>query len=187
MQQHDHLKSKEAFEALYEHSASRLLVYIARRLHDSDAAAELWAECWAIAFERWPTCRAEGADAEAWVFGIARRRLASYYRSGAIERRALERLGWTVPIVQDSQAIDLERIAELDLLRSLLKDALAELPERRRRAVQLRIVSGLSYREVAARMGCSEQAARAHVSRGLRRLGDAITQTEISEIPGGKP
>jgi DNA-directed RNA polymerase specialized sigma24 family protein len=41
------------------------------------------------------------------------------------------------------------------------------------------VIDGLAYREVAQRLGCSEQAARAHVSRGLKRLADAIDRYEL--------
>ena len=151
-------------------------------MHDVDAATELWAECWAAAFEGWPRCKgATAAEAEAWVFGLARRQLAGYYRSGAIKHRALERLKWTVPQLDSGEHEELERVAELDALRTRLSEALAELPDARRTAIQLRVVTGLSYREVAARMDCSEQAARAHVSRGLRRLAAAL---DASDPPG---
>jgi RNA polymerase sigma factor (sigma-70 family) len=175
-------RSREGFEALYDRVARRLLVYLARRMHDVDAATELWAECWAVAFEGWPRCRAATAgEAEAWAFGIARHQLAGYYRSGAIRRRALERLRWTVPRLDSGEHEELERVAELDALRARLGEALADLSEKRRTAVQLRVVAGLPYRDVAARMGCSEQTARAHVSRGLRRLAAAL---DASDSPG---
>jgi RNA polymerase sigma-70 factor (ECF subfamily) len=170
---------KGAFVDLYDRAGRRLLVFLARRMHDLDAAAEVWSECWAIAFKTWPRCRAESqGEAEAWLWGIARNQLAAYYRSGAIERRALERLGWTMPPVEGLEDEEFARVADLDALRCVLGDALSALPVKRRRAVQLRIVDELSYEEVAARMGCSEQSARAHVSRGLRRLAAALDQHE---------
>ena len=36
--------------------------------------------------------------------------------------------------------------------------------------MQLRVLDDLPYDAIAKRLGCSEQTARAHVSRGLRRL-----------------
>ncbi len=36
--------------------------------------------------------------------------------------------------------------------------------------MQLRLVEDLPYGAIAERLGCSEQTARAHVSRGLRRF-----------------
>jgi RNA polymerase sigma factor (sigma-70 family) len=166
-------RSKEEFEELYDRAATRLLVYLARRMHDLDAATELWAECWAVAFECWPRCRAGTAS-----------ELAGYYRSGAIRRRALERLKWTVPELDTGEHEELERIAELDLMRARLGEALADLSDKRRVAVQLRVVAGLSYSEVAARMGCSEQTARAHVSRGLRRLAGALDAADRTGLEG---
>lgn len=164
-------RSKQAFEQLYDRSARRLLVHLVRRMQDVDAATELWAECWAVAFAGWSRCRATSPEeAEAWLFGIAHRQLAGYYRKGAVRRRVLERLQWSVPEVSEDDHDELERDAELAELRELLSAALATLPEMRRRAVELRVLGALPYPQVAARMGCSEQAARAHVSRGLRQL-----------------
>lgn len=162
---------KLSFEALYDRVAERLLIYVARRMRDSDAAAELWAECWAAAFEGWPRCRASGAaEAEAWIFGIARNQLAAYYRSCAIQRRALEKLRWIAPPLAADEREWIERALEHETLSPALEEALAELPQKRRQAVQLRVIEDLPYDAIAERLGCSEQTARAHVSRGLRGL-----------------
>ncbi len=48
--------------------------------------------------------------------------------------------------------------------------ALAELSPKRREAYLLCARDGLSYVDIAARMGISEEAARQNVSAGLRRL-----------------
>lgn len=170
---------KEAFLDLYDRAGRRLLVFLVRRMHDLDGAAEVWSECWAVAFEGWPRCRAASpGETEAWLWGIARHQLAGYYRAGAIERRALQRLGWTASSGDAFEDEELERVAELDVLREPVRDALGELSDMRRRAVQLRIVDGRSYADVAAHMGCSEDAARAHVSRGLRHLAAALDLNE---------
>ena len=178
-------RSKQAFEELYDRVSRRLLVYLARRMHDIDAATELWAECWAAAFAGWSRCEARSDGAlEAWVFGIARNQLGSYYRSGVIARRALDQLVWSVPRVLESDRVEIERDAQLGELRALLSEALARLPTTRRRAVQLRVLKGLSYEEIAARLGCSEQTARTRVSRGLRQLERQINRDQVLELQG---
>jgi DNA-directed RNA polymerase specialized sigma24 family protein len=48
--------------------------------------------------------------------------------------------------------------------------------------VQLRVLEGLPYEEVAAKLSCSEQAARAHVSRGLRQLERQIDREQIADL-----
>ena len=44
---------------------------------------------------------------------------------------------------------------------------------------------GLSYSEVADRLGCSQQAAGAHASRGLKHLGHVVDRRELfrAEVP----
>jgi RNA polymerase sigma-70 factor (ECF subfamily) len=177
-------RSKQAFEGLYERTGRRLLVHLVRRLQDVEAGTELWAECWAAAFAGWSRCRAgTPAEEEAWLFGIARRQLVAYYRTGAIRRRALERLHWEVPTVGGADELEeLERAAEIEALRPALADALGRLPQKRRRAVELRILAGLPYEQVAAQLGCTEQAARASVSRGLRRLAELLDHAQPIEL-----
>lgn len=177
--------SKQAFQDLYGRLNRRLLVHLTRRMHDLDAATELWAECWASAFAGWSRCKARSdAELEAWIFGISRNQLGAYYRSGEIARRALDQLRWTVPSVTQTDRIEIERDAELAALRAVLNEAVDRLPAMRRQAVQLRVVEGLTYEEVAARLSCSQQAARAHVSRGLRQLERQINRDEIVDLQG---
>ena len=52
------------------------------------------------------------------------------------------------------------------------------LPKDQRRALELRIVEQLDYEEVAGRLGCSQNAARLRVSRGLRALTLSIRGAE---------
>jgi RNA polymerase sigma-70 factor (ECF subfamily) len=176
-------RSKQAFEVLYDRISRRLLVHLVRRMHDVDAATELWAECCAAAFAGWSRCKARSeSELDAWVFGIARNQLGSYYRSGRIASRTLDELKWTIPSVPESDRVDIERDADLAVLRGVLTDALDRLPAMRRQAVELRVLQGLAYEEIAARLGCSQPAARAQVSRGLRQLERQMNRDQIHDL-----
>jgi RNA polymerase sigma factor (sigma-70 family) len=160
------------FEALYDLNAERLLVYFTRRTLDPDTALDLWAETLSQAFERWPRFRGSSEDeALAWLYAIARARWADYLRRGYAERRALGRLRIARPELDSDDIERLEELAGLVELRAQVGAALAGLPSDQREALQLRIVEELPYPEVANRMKVTEPAARARVSRGLRRLG----------------
>jgi RNA polymerase sigma factor (sigma-70 family) len=50
----------------------------------------------------------------------------------------------------------------------------AELPERQRAAVALRFAADLRYRDVAAAMDTSEEAARRSVHEGLKKLRERV-------------
>src|SRR3954447_12495154 len=99
------------FEALYDSSAERLLVYFTRRTLDPETALDLWAETLAQAFSSWRRFRGSTSDeAIAWLYGIARRKWADYLRRGYAERRALGKLGLERPVFDED---DIDRLVEL--------------------------------------------------------------------------
>jgi RNA polymerase sigma-70 factor, ECF subfamily len=168
---------------LYRSHARDLLVFFTRRVYDPEVALDLVAETFAAAFAVRQQFRGPERDqAIAWVYGIAHHQLGRYYRRGAVERRALARLGVEVPAMSDAE---LERVVELtglDQLRGRVAAALADLPADQREAVQLRVVEERPYAEMAERTGVTEQVARARVSRGLRALAAAS-----GAVNGGDP
>jgi RNA polymerase sigma factor (sigma-70 family) len=56
--------------------------------------------------------------------------------------------------------------------------AVAELSHAQRAAVALRYAADLPYREIAAALDCSEEAARRRVADGLKQLRKIIDQQE---------
>ena len=117
----------------------------------------------------------------AWIFGIARNVLNEELRRGAVERRALRRAGVQTPLLDGEELARIEELAALGELRAAVAGALAELAAEQREAVRLRVVDELDYAAVAGRLGITEQAARARVSRGLRALGAALDGFEPAE------
>jgi RNA polymerase sigma factor (sigma-70 family) len=163
------------FSGLYRDAAQDLLVFFARRTFDAEAAADLMAETFAKAYLGRRRFRGSTEDeARAWLFGIARRRFAMYVRRGKAERRALRRLGLERPQLVEGEYARIEELAGLDTMRGTLAEQLSRLAPAQRRALELRVVRELPYPDVAERLGISEQAARARVSRALRALGSAL-------------
>ena len=163
------------FSRLYRSAAQDLLVFFARRTYDADAAADLMAESFAKAYLGRRRFRGSTEEeARAWLFGIARRRFAMYVRRGKAERRALRRLGLERPQLVEWEYARIEELAGLDAMRGPLAEHLGRLAPTQRSAVELRVVRELPYPDVADRLGISEQAARARVSRALRALGSAL-------------
>jgi RNA polymerase sigma factor (sigma-70 family) len=164
------------FEALYDRSAERLLVWFTRQTLDPELALDLWAETLAQAYAGRRRFRGDDEQAEAWLFGIARRQFAAYLRRGYAERRALRRAGLERPQLGDGDLERLLDLAGLADLRDRVGAALTELPADQREALDLRVVQELPYAEVADRLAVSEPTARARVSRGLRRLGTTLKE-----------
>jgi len=162
---------------LYARHARSLVAFFARRTYDAEVAVELMAETFAIVVAERHRFRGSDPDeAVAWMYGIARHQFSGWLRHARVERRALTRLGLAAPDLSD---VELERIDELAgsaQLRAEVAAQLESLGNKHRDAVRLRVIDEHSYEEVAARLGVSEQTARARVSRGLRALGQAVAE-----------
>jgi RNA polymerase sigma factor (sigma-70 family) len=175
-------RSQLDISALYRRHREGLLLFFVRRTTDVELALDLWAETFAQALAARRRYRGRNEDQEAaWLYGIARRQLALYYRRGHAERRALDRLRIERPPPNGSAEAEITRRAGLAELRRELALALSTLSDGTRRALELRVVDELPYAEVAHRLEVSEPTARARVSRGLRALGEILDPIVASE------
>jgi RNA polymerase sigma-70 factor (ECF subfamily) len=162
------------FRELYDRLADDVLAYLYRRVRDPEVATDLLAETFAVAFERRGRFEDRGRPGAAWVYGIAAKELSRWYRRRAVELRAVRRVGITVPELDDESVARIEALVDSDAERAAVAAALGDLPAGERAAVELRVVDELGYVEIAARLSCSEGAARTRVHRGLARLNRAM-------------
>jgi RNA polymerase sigma factor (sigma-70 family) len=112
--------------------------------------------------------------AEAWLYGIAHRKLALSWRRRRVEARARRKLG--MPALELSDEV-LERIMELEE-GTAATASLDGLPERERHAIEARVIGGQDYADIAAELRCSEAVVRKRVSRGLARLRAELSKGE---------
>jgi RNA polymerase sigma-70 factor (ECF subfamily) len=176
----------EAFGALYERHAEAILRYFARRTLDPEAAAELTAETFAEAFASRRRFRDQGRGGLVWLYGIGRHLLSHYFRTGAVDAKARRRLGMPDRGISDGDYERIEELIDFEQVGRAIASAFTLLSEEQREALTLRVVEGRPYAEVAEQLSCTEETARARVSRGLRRLArvlDVPGQPEI-EIAG---
>lgn len=163
------------FDELYRRESEGVLVFFTRRTFDPEIALDLTAETFAEAYVGWRRLRGDSnEERQAWLYTIARRRLARYLRRGRVERDGLVRLGIQLPAMHEDDLALIEERAGLSQLRSALRSELGQLSIEQQRALQLRIVEEQPYEVVARDLGISELAARARVSRGLRALGRTL-------------
>lgn len=168
--------------ALYVRHREELLAFFVRRTSDIEVALDLWGETFAQALAGRRRYRGETEEeAGAWLYGIAKRQLARYYRRGSAERRAMRRLGIERPMVDPNTEAEIVRRAGLDDVRQAIAVGVAMLPEDAREAIKLRVVDELSYPDLAARLAITEQAARKRVSRGMGALSRVLDTQMLME------
>ena len=161
------------FDAFYRSHAESLLRYFYRSTDDPDVAADLCAETFAAALTNSRQFNAERGSAAAWLYGIAKRQLAMYWRRRKVADRARKRLGIPQEPI-DEESVQALRRTEDTLDGTAALAALEKLPVKLRKAVRLRVIDQLEYSEIAHQLHCSPGAARTRVSRGLHQLNEML-------------
>ena len=164
------VREPELFTLFYDRRSHEVLAYFARRTLDAEVAADLTAETFAQAFASRHRFRPRSTPAAAWLTTIAKRQLAHYWRRVRVADRARRRLGVPSIALDDEDLERIEALIDFEAIGRAVAAAFSELTPDQRRALTLRVIEGRSYADAAAEMSCSEQVARARVSRGLRRL-----------------
>jgi RNA polymerase sigma factor (sigma-70 family) len=154
---------KRSFEAVVaEHGATVLRVCLA--VLGPTEADDAWSETFLSAMKAYPDLPAD-ANVQAWLVTIAHRKAIDVVRTAA--RRAL-------PV---SELPDTVRGPGADSRDLDLVAALRRLPPKQRQAVAYHYLVGLPYREVAAVLGGTPDAARRAAADGiasLRRVNSAV-------------
>jgi RNA polymerase sigma factor (sigma-70 family) len=109
-------------------------------------------------------------NAKSYLFATARHAaLDLFRRSQIVSIESVEEVG-DLSVLEDGPgaAESLSRAQELELL----AEAMQALPDRCRHVLVLQKLHGLSYKEIAARLGISEHTVNAQIAKGVLRLRD---------------
>jgi len=157
----DTAERQARFEAVYAANHALILGYALRRTANPDDAADILAETFLTAWRKLAEVPA-GDDARLWLYGVARRVLANYYR-GERRRSALaDRLRAELATSYQPPEHDSEH--------ARIASALARLPEEQRELLALNSWEGLDYGQLAVVLGCSRNAVRIRLHRARSRL-----------------
>ncbi len=122
-------------------------------------ADDCFQETFIAALRAYPRLRPD-SNMKAWVLTIAHRKALDTHR-----RRARH----AIPVAE-LEAVDGRAAPLAEQRDDALWDAVRGLPPRQRSAVVLRFVGDLPHSEIAAAIGCSEDAARRSLHEGLTKL-----------------
>ncbi len=163
-----------AFGALFDRWQMRLGAFFRSRGVLAADVEDLVGECLEAVWRRRAGFVSSSAPGSAWIFGIARRVVARYWRDRMSEVGGAPRLEVVIDLTDDGGFEAVEDRVDAEASASRLWEAMRALPVGEHDAVLLRVVEAHSYPEIARLLNCSEAAARQRVSRGLRRLRDAL-------------
>jgi RNA polymerase sigma factor (sigma-70 family) len=156
-----------ALERAWRQESSRLLGALLRITHDLGRAEDLAQEALTAALAQWPT---DGVpdNPGAWLMTTAKRRATDQLRAGERQLRAYATLSAQVAEAYEEEfAVD---HVEDDVLRLMFICCHPSLSADTRTVLTLRLVAGLSTREIARAYLTSEATVAARVSRAKRTL-----------------
>ena len=138
---------------------------------DRMVAEDLNQETWLEALNGIDQCNAAQGSFRNWLFGIARKRVAMYYRRRALAGNPAS-LG--DPFGEAAASGDISVLPE-DVLeqveqRSVVRAAMLLLPDSRREVLLWRYVEGLSVDAIAERMGRTAKAVESLLSRSREQV-----------------
>ena len=174
----------EHFTVLFRRHAPHIQRYVVRRL-GPDAADDIVAETFLLAFRHRDRYDAAHADARPWLYGIATNLIGRHRRAEVRLYRALARTGADPVTEPFTDRVD-DRVSAGHASRQLAT-ALARLPADSRDTLLLAAWSGLSYEEIAVALGVPVGTVRSRLSRARGKLRRALGDTDPSALAEESP
>jgi RNA polymerase sigma-70 factor (ECF subfamily) len=166
---------RPAFAALIDRYWDRLYRWICRLTREPAAAEDITQETFLKAFAA--IGRFEpGSNFRAWLFRIAHNNFVNQRRALRHNRHPL------VPEAAEEPRGPVGETLTREALR-LIADAVAKLPSDFRGALTLRVEEGLSFRDIAAVMGITEETARWRVFKARQKLMAVLAPELLPAAP----
>ncbi|MFE4701924.1 RNA polymerase sigma factor [Streptomyces sp. NPDC056738] len=166
----------DVFAELFHRYADDIHRYAARRL-GTEAADDLMAETFVIAFQRRRRYDLSRPHARPWLYGIVTRLIGGHRRAEARRLRALSRVASADPADGGGAEPLAERVAariSAENTRGALSAALATLPARHRDVLLVVAWGDLEYAEAAEALGIPVGTVRSRLHRARKKLREAL-------------
>jgi RNA polymerase sigma factor (sigma-70 family) len=167
----------EAFEIVFRRYADQIQRYVARRI-GADAADDVVAETFLLAFRQRGQYDLSRACARPWLYGIATNLIGRYRRAETRQYRALARTG--VDEVAESFTDRVDAAVSASAANRQLAAALAALPAAHRDTLLLVAWGDLTHQEAATALGVPAGTVRSRITRARGKLRRFLSDAGLS-------
>jgi RNA polymerase sigma-70 factor, ECF subfamily len=176
-------------DAVWRIESARLIAGLARLVRDVGAAEDLAQEALVAALEQWPESGVPD-NPGAWLMATAKHRAIDRLRRAEVHERKTQELGREIELRGEGESLELE--AEIDdpfdddLLRLIFTTCHPVLSTDARVALTLRLLGGLTTKEIARAYLVSEATVAQRIVRAKRTLSEARVPFEVpgrDELP----
>ncbi|MGW1209535.1 RNA polymerase sigma factor [Streptomyces sp. NPDC002499] len=171
----------DAFSELFNRYADDIHRYAARRL-GTEAADDLMAETFVIAFQQRRRYDLSRPQARPWLYGIVTNLVGQHRRAEARRLKALSRVAAASPAEGEPLADRVAARVSAEGSRAELAGALAQLPARHRDVLLLIAWGDLDYAEAAEALGVPVGTVRSRLHRARTKLRGALGGTDPTAL-----
>ncbi|MDY6809620.1 MAG: ECF RNA polymerase sigma factor SigK [Actinomycetota bacterium] len=156
-----------AFAELYDHTCERVFGMVQRVLRDPGYSEETTQEVYLHVWRSAGSFDPAAGSALAWLITLAHRRAVDRVRAEA----AAQRRSTTFGLASLPREVDeVSDAVECRARRREVRDGMESLTVLQRESVELAYFQGLTYREVAERLGIGLPTVKSRIRDGMRRL-----------------
>jgi len=175
---------KRTIDAVWRIESTRLIAGLARYVRDVGLAEDLAQEALVAALEQWPESGVPD-NPGAWLMGTAKHRAIDRLRRRDVHRRKTEELGRDMELRGEADVPDLAAEAadpfDDDVLRLIFTACHPVLSVEARVALTLRLLAGLTTKEIARAYLVPEATVQQRIVRAKRTLTAARVPIEVPE------
>jgi RNA polymerase sigma factor (sigma-70 family) len=175
-------ETHQAIDAVWRIESARVIAGIARIVRDVGRAEELAQDALVAALEQWPE-QGVPKNPGAWLMTIAKRRAIDNIRREQVLARKVEELGHEIETGGASPEPDIDAALDDDIgddvLRLVFTACHPVLSTEARVALTLRMLGGLSAKEIARAFLVGESTIQQRIVRAKRTLADAKVPFEV--------
>lgn len=183
------LGNLDAMRPILERYASPLYgTVILPRLGDAASAEEILRDTLATAVEKIQRFTWQGKSIYPWLRQIAINKIFDLHRHTKRSRRMLDALAFEVAVESaDHDAADAQLMADQERRHHRLRidETLAQIPERYRTAIELRLIGELSREECAQRLGVTVSTFDVLLFRAVRSFRKVFGDRELASAGAG--
>lgn len=184
------LGNLDAMRPILERYASPLYgTVILPRLGDAASAEEILRDTLATAVEKIQRFTWQGKSIYPWLRQIAINKIFDLHRHTKRSRRMLDALAFEIAVESDDHdAADAQLMADQERRHHRLRidETLAQIPERYRAAIELRLIGELSREECAQRLGVTVSTFDVLLFRAVRSFRKVFGDRELTSAGAGR-
>ncbi len=161
---------KIEFDELWLQTSAKVRAYMYCAAGSWSDTDDMLQDCYLRALRGWGQFDGR-ASRQAWLFGIARRTRADWYRKKMRKSAAVRTANLDVV---DSSPDEVENAGRINMV----WDAVGELGSEQSEVVHLRFAAGLSYAEIAGALDIPVGTVRSRLHRGLKAIREKVKGCE---------